>query len=251
MLRTLVALLVLANLLFFAWTQGWIDGVSGARATGHREPERLGQQVRPDVVRILPPQAVRPAPAPASAAAPAGVAAPASAAAPAEASSPASAPPSAPLACLEAGPFTGAEASAAESALKAALPEGGWVSVKLGKPGLWMVYLGKFRDREELLKRQEELRARRIDYDELRSPSEWAPGLSLGRFEERANAANAVEKLAQRGIRGSRVIEVRSPVSSTMLRVEKASPTVAAQLAAINPSAVGKGFVPCARASGN
>ena len=62
-----MALLVLANLLFFAWTQGWIDGVSGARAIGHREPERLGQQVRPEVVRILPPQAVRTAPAPAAA----------------------------------------------------------------------------------------------------------------------------------------------------------------------------------------
>jgi len=249
MLRALVWLLVLANLLFFAWTQGWIDGVEGARATGQREPGRLDQQVRPEVVKILPPQPVKSAGAPAAAVV--AVASPASEAAPDAAPSPPPAAAAAPFVCLEAGPFVGAEASAAESALRAALPAGGWVSVRQGKPGLWMVYLGKFRDREELLKRQEDLRARRIEYDELRSPPEWAPGLSLGRFEERGNAVNAMEKFAQRGIRGARVIEVRSPVTSVTLRFEKASPAEAAQLTAISSAALGKGFVPCARSAGN
>lgn len=54
MLRALVVLLLLANLAFFAWTLGWLDGVVGARASGDREPERLQRQVRPEAVRILP-----------------------------------------------------------------------------------------------------------------------------------------------------------------------------------------------------
>jgi hypothetical protein len=49
MLRPLLLALLGANLLFFAWSQGWLGG----RATG--EPQRLASQVRPEWVRVLPP----------------------------------------------------------------------------------------------------------------------------------------------------------------------------------------------------
>ena len=54
MLRALIVALLLANLAFFTWTQGWLDAVVGVRAIGDREPERLQRQVRPDLIRILP-----------------------------------------------------------------------------------------------------------------------------------------------------------------------------------------------------
>ena len=236
MLKVLVPVLLLANLVFFAWTQGWVDEIAGVRARGDREPERLGHQVQPELVQVLPPQATKAASVPAAAA----PAAPASMPAP-----------PAPLACLEAGPFSGAELAAAEAAARAALPEGSWVSVKAGRPGLWMVYMGKFKDREDLLKKQDELRALRVEYDDLRSPPELLPGLSLGRFEERSNAANALEKFSLRGIRTAKVIEVRSPASTVMLRVDRAAPPLAAQAAALSSAALGKGFVPCVKAIGN
>ena len=249
MLRSLVVLLVLANLAFFAWTQGWLDEVAGVRARGDREPERLGRQVQPDVVQILSPQALSGQGARAAApTAPASVDS-AAAAAPA---APASIPvPPAPLACLEAGPFSSAEAAAAEAVVRAALPDGSWVSLKAGRPGLWMVYMGKFKEREELLKKQDELRALRVEYDDLRSPPELVPGLSLGRFEERGNAVNALEKFSLRGIRSAKVIEVRTPASTVMLRVDRATPPLAAQATALNSAALGRGFVPCVKAVGN
>lgn len=92
MLRLLLAALVAANLLFFGYTSGWFDGVLGLHSLGDREPERLARQVRPESVRILS--------AGASASAAAG--------------------------CYEAGPFTGDDATAAESALKATLAVGSW-----------------------------------------------------------------------------------------------------------------------------
>ena len=46
MLRALIAALLLANLAFFAWTQGWLDSVVGVRSIGDREPERLLRQDR-------------------------------------------------------------------------------------------------------------------------------------------------------------------------------------------------------------
>ena len=47
MLQRLVVLLLLANLLFFAWSQGWLDEIAGSRVHPEREPERLARQVQP------------------------------------------------------------------------------------------------------------------------------------------------------------------------------------------------------------
>lgn len=62
MMRGLLALLVVANLLFFAWAQGWLVGVLPALplppALSGREPERLQRQVRPESVTVLSPRAV-------------------------------------------------------------------------------------------------------------------------------------------------------------------------------------------------
>lgn len=96
MLRALLAALIVANLLFFAYSRGALDDVFGLRSLGDREPERLANQVRPQTIRLLP------ANAPASA-----VAAPAGA-------------------CYETPTFTGAEAGAVETTLASSLPAGSW-----------------------------------------------------------------------------------------------------------------------------
>ncbi len=87
-LRALALLLVLANLAFFIWSQGWLDGLIGSRALGEREPERMARQVEPQLLRVLP-----------------GAQGAAAMAGPTIASL-----------CLEAGPFTPAEAEAALAA---------------------------------------------------------------------------------------------------------------------------------------
>ncbi len=86
-LRALALLLVLANLGFFIWTQGWLDALTGARAAGDHEPEHMARQFQPQLLRVLPGAA--------GAAAMAGSAVAAA------------------TACIEAGPFTMAEAETA------------------------------------------------------------------------------------------------------------------------------------------
>ena len=93
MLKGLLAALIAANLLFFAFTRGWFDGVLGLQSNGDREPERLANQVRPASIVLMPM---------------------------------ASAPPGTSGSCLESAPVAGAEAAAAEAALKGALPPGSW-----------------------------------------------------------------------------------------------------------------------------
>ncbi len=96
MLRAFLAALIFANLLFFAYSRGSLDGVLGLRAGGDREPERLAKQVRPQTIRLLPMNAA------------------ASAAGEASAS------------CYETPAFGAAEAPAIEATLASSLPAGSW-----------------------------------------------------------------------------------------------------------------------------
>ncbi|MEO5697801.1 MAG: SPOR domain-containing protein [Burkholderiaceae bacterium] len=219
MLRALVVALLLANLAFFAWTQGWLDSMVGVRAIGDREPERLERQVQPERVRILPPGS-------------------------AKAAAPAVAPVA--LACLEAGPFSDAELATAQAAMRASWPAGGWLSVKADKPGTWMVYMGPFADREALIRKEDEIKRRNLAYEELRDGAAFPAGLSLGRFDDRARADAALEQFNQLGVRTARVIESRPASRSHWLRVEQADAANAARLTALRVDALGRGFGACA-----
>jgi hypothetical protein len=53
-LRALVVLLLLANLLYFAWSRGGLAMFGTVPAQlSQGEPERLAQQVRPQLLKIL------------------------------------------------------------------------------------------------------------------------------------------------------------------------------------------------------
>jgi hypothetical protein len=217
--RALIALLLLANLAFFAWTQGWLDAVVGVRSIGDREPERLQRQVRPELIRILPASA-------ASALAPVA------------------------LACLEAGPFAEAELAAVQAAAQAALPAGSWVTVRSEQPGSWLVYMGRYPNREALAKKEDELKRRKAAYEEVREPPALVPGLSLGRFEQRAAANAALEQFTLQGIRSARVVELAPASMRHLLRIERADAALSTRLAALKADALGRGFTACAKAAG-
>jgi len=227
MLRSLALVLLLANALLLAALAGLFDG---AGPPGEREPERLQRQHQPGLVRILGPQAASAALAAASAAS-AQAAAASSAAA---------------LACLEAGPFSAADATAAERTLReAGLPAGAWQVQRDDDSGAFMIYMGRYADRETLQRKLAELKRLRLDADDLRGAPELQPGISLGRFDSQESANTAMAQMAQRGLRTARVITLRQAQSQTMLRVPAADATLRARLAGLQlPS--GPGFLPCA-----
>ena len=262
-LKMLVAALLVANLGFYAWSRGWIDG--GAATRGDREPDRLARQVRPESIRILPPAAAETrsrsaaattlAAAPSSAPTPQGESAAAPVSAPAATASTASAPaataavPGVPLACLQSGPFTPAEVPRVEAALQAALPSPAshWTNVKIEAPGIWLVYMGKFTGREALKSKVEELgRFRGLVVEEVRNAPELEPGLSLGRYDSRTAAEAALTRLSERGVRTARVVALSPPATVVTLRFERADPALKAQLLGLPPATLaGTGFVPC------
>jgi hypothetical protein len=242
-LRALALALALANAGYFVWTQGWLDDVIGLRADNQREPERMKRQVRPETVQILSPGAAGSLTAPVL-----GVAPPA--AGPASASSSTSSS-SVVGACLEAGPFSATEIDAATTALQAALPPGSWADVKTDKPGAWLLYMGRYGDREMLAKKKDEIGRMKLPFEEVRSPPALDPGISLGRFDERAGAEKALATVALRGVKSARVVELTPVISTHVLRVADADAALVKQLAELKVGTPGKGFGPCAKGVAN
>jgi hypothetical protein len=230
-LARLVVLLIVVNAGFFAWSQGWLDGLSFLHAQREREPERLARQFQPHLLRVVSPGAAS-APAPASAP----VAAAASVAQDA-------------IACFEAGPFSATDADAAEALLTPRLPAGSLTRRSVERPGVWIVYAGRYIAADALQRKIEELRRLQVPFEELTSPPDLAPGLSLGRFDGRQGAEQALERLTQRGVRSARVVVLTEPSTRIALRVERADAALGAQLAGLPGSVAGQplaqAFKPC------
>lgn len=212
MLRAVVALLLLANALFYAWAHGWLG------ATGEeREPERLQRQVNPQGVRVLPP-----------------------------ASAAAFQPVGQRRVCLEAGPLPPEDLGELEAALRqAGVPEAGWQRSTTEQPGRHLVVMGRFADAEQLQRKRAELQRRQVPFEPVRDLPELEPGLVLGSFDRAEAAEAALADLGRRGVRTARVVTVQPPQTLQALRLGQLDPEAAAVLAA---GPAGPALRPCASA---
>jgi hypothetical protein len=215
MLRSLLAAAVLANLLFFAWAQGWLAPAWPAPHSGEREPGRIGAQVRPERIVVLPAQ---------------------------DAGSAVSAARSAALACMEAGPYGDAEIGAAEAALKsAALPDGSWLRETVQLPASWVLYAGRYADPAARRAREEQLRRAGLPFEPIEAPAELAPGLVISRHASRDAAELALAALGDKPIGNLRVVAVPAPPLQHWLRAPRADADLQARLFALD-----RAFRPCA-----
>lgn len=278
MLRPLVVMLLAANIGFWAWSQGALDGLTGVPHDSDREPQRLAAQIAPERLEILRtelPASAAPEASPASAASAAhGAASAASATAaaaassaastvaaasapPAEASAAALTPPTAapvptpapvPTVCLEAGPFNAAEWRTAQVALRRVLDDSSWTLTSREKAGTWMVYVGPYKSREIMARRADQLRQLEIAFEEARDlPDEYIPGFVFGRYGVEADARALQTRLTSQKIRYVRVVPLVRPAVSHTVRIPKADPAMRARLAALKPRLSGNAFEPCGR----
>lgn len=232
MLRAAVAILLVANLVFFAWSRGWFAPALPGPQQAEHEPQRLAAQYRPEAVTVLPPTA---------------------------ASAAVSAARDAAAVCLEAGPFSSApdsaEAVAAEAVLaQAQLPAGSWLRLPAAPPALWLLFAGRWPDTTARGARVEELRKRGLDFELIEAPPEMAPGLVLSRHADRAAAEAALSALvapaASQPLRNLRVVQLPAPAAPRhWLRVPRASVEQQARLASLPAAALAAlagGFKACA-----
>lgn len=234
-MRGLLIALVVANLLVLAWSYDLLPGFTRGR---EREPERLKQQVRPDAVQLITPNAASAALQAAAAQRSGSIAAPAANAPAANASA---------TVCLEAGPFAATEVAAAERGLRELrLPALEWTQQRSERGGAYLVYLGRFADDAALARRRDELRRLQLNVEEVRNSPDLQPGLQFGRYDTRAAADAALAQVVQQGVKAARVVTVSNPVVVTLLRVDRADGAQAARLTQLNLPPAGAGFRPCA-----
>jgi len=238
MLRWTIALLALANLLYFGWTQGLL----GDPQQNQREPERLQAQVQPQVLRLMNgPDAAASAPArgPAVVAPPA-----ASAAEPSPLPIPAPPAPAGPATrCWVASGFNPAQAQTLRTAMESTgLPASAWRLDEVRLGGRWIIYMGPFSG-EQLTRKKVELRELKVDFREVNIAA--GPGLALGTFSTEEAAEQGLRDLGRKGVRTARVEPERGETTSFVLRLPSVTDAQRAEVAALGPALAGKALQAC------
>ena len=221
MLKVLALALLLANAGYFAWGHNLLSayGLTPAR---HAEPERLAQQINPEMLQLVTPARAGPLVPPPP---------------------PAEKPPAG-TQCLQAGVFTEQQARALRPRLQASLPEGSWSFETSGDAVRWIIYMGKYISKEAMNRKRVKLEQLGLAFEQPVSPK-LNPGLSLGSFAFKAEAENALAAMNQRGIRSARVMLERPELPSLWLRLPAADAATRAKLNALKPQLADKAIQPC------
>lgn len=219
MLRFLVLILILANGLYFAWSDGRLSAY-GYGPAPQNEPQRVAQQIRPESLHVLTPAESKRVQAQAQA-------------------------DSAPKECLQAGPFDDIQMAVVRRALESALAQGSWQFESVHVPERWIVYMGKFANADAMVKKRSELAAMNLVAQSLINP-DLEPGFSLGGFDTQAAAAAELSRLTSlRGIRTAKVVRERVQGDQNQLKLPALTGEQKNRLNDIKPALAGRTLKPC------
>ena len=198
MLRLFVLLLLAANGVFYAWSNGYLSQW-GWVASSQRESFRLNEQIEPDRIIIRPVDKKPP---------PAATITPISATVtPTTAQTAASTTETAVATiCLTAGAFNDRQSSSIKQALDSKLPTVRWRFDTVNIPARWIVYMGKYPNNNAREVKKKQLDEINVRY-EILTESKLEPGLSLGSHASQADANQALQVLVKRGVRTARVLQ--------------------------------------------
>lgn len=218
MLRLLVLILILANGIYYAWSEGMLRAYGFAPAL-QSEPQRLSQQIRPEAMRMLTPSEIKRVDAIAQA-------------------------DMVPKECLQAGPFDDAQVATLRHALESILAPGGWQIDAVKVSARWIVYMGKFANAEGLAKKRGELAAMSLVSQPVSNP-DLEIGLSLGDFDSQAAATAELNRLSQRGIRTARVVQESQEGLKYQLKLPALTQEMKVRLNDLKPALVGRALKSC------
>ena len=219
MLRLIVLLLVLANAGYYAWAHDMLASY-GFAPVAQTEPQRLAQQIKPEALRILTSKE-------------------------ASLAQQSTAPsPSAGTECLQVGVFNEEQTVVLRERLISTLPAGSWQLESVQEPAKWLVYMGKYASAEAVTKKQAELRGLGVSFEAL-TLATLQPGLSLGSFDNRAEADAALARIAKKGVKTAKVVQERAELSGQRLKIAAADSELRSQLDNMKPQLAGKSFSSC------
>jgi hypothetical protein len=202
-MRLAFFLLVLANLLFFVWSAGYLGGQDEGR-----EPQRLSNQLHPEAitVTVTPPAAAAPAPPPPAVPAAPATAVPVAAAQPAQGCRRIEG-----VAVKDGGPF--------QQSLQSA---GFVVAVLPAEERGWWVSIPALPNKAAADKKAGELRALGIADFDVAPGEKGAFAITLGVFKDEASASQFLQSAMKKGVKSAR-LETRLK-AATAMRLELRGP---------------------------
>lgn len=233
MLRLMVLVLLVLNLGYYAWGQGWLLAY-GWGPGQQREPQRVAQQVHPEAVTVLLGKDIAPAPPP-------------TASAPSLAASDLAAP-QVDTVCWQTAELDAQQANTLRPLLKAHFSDNAWVFDETRLPARWMVYMGKYTQAEELAKKRDQLTQLKVPFSPLNNTA-FSPGFSLGVFSSEDAANIALQEVARRGVRSAKVVQERPDILTYRLRLPAVGAADQAALDAIKATLPGKKLDVCPAAA--
>ena len=198
-MRALFFVLVLVNLVFYAWHAGYLGSAAGVGGEG----ARLAQQVSPESIRIVSPE---------------------------DAKAIASGKPK-PLPCYEWGNFGTQDVERALVLLATMNPAPKFTQRKVEETAGWWVFLPPQANKPAADKKVAELK--QLGIAEFYVVNDEGPNkfaVSLGVFKTEDGARNYLETLTRQGVKTARLAERETKVTKTLLRFADADPTLKGKL---------------------
>ena len=210
-MRALVLVLLLANALFFGWSRGWLDGVTGIPADGEHEPQRAAQQLHPERVQLLGREAQAALQK---------------------------------TACLELGPVASL-ANAQVQLTKLGVPAATYAPRVDTVPGVWAVATIRLASKDFQARKEETYKKMHIAFEYLQGHPDEEPTIVLSRHASDKAAQAALTQADTRGLKGLRVLPLQPAAQRTMLVFAQADGLLQAKLRNLRDAALSASVHDC------
>jgi hypothetical protein len=196
MLRLFAFFLLIANGLFYIWSNGYLSQW-GFASSYKGESFRINEQIEPDRITIRKETtAVTPKASDVAL----------TASAPDMQHTPNPPTVSTTTVCLNAGVFDDQQSAVLQHALSTKLPDVSWRFDTVIVPARWIVYMGKYANNAARDLKKSQLDKIKVRYQVL-TEGNLEPGLSLGSHATQAAADQSLQQLLRQGVRTARVLQ--------------------------------------------
>lgn len=196
MLRLFAFFLLLANGLYYIWSNGYISQW-GFASSSKSESFRINEQIEPERITVRKET---------TAAVPTASGAALTANAPVMQPTPNPPTVATTTVCLNAGVFDEQQSAVLQHALSSNLPDVSWRFDTAIVPARWIVYMGKYANNAARDLKKSQLDKIKVRYQVLTEGS-LEPGLSLGSHATQAAADQSLQQLLKQGVRTARVLQ--------------------------------------------
>jgi hypothetical protein len=124
------------------------------------------------------------------------------------------------------------------------LPDGSWTLSSEVAPASWIVYVGQYSSPLTIDKKRAELLALKFKVEPVTNP-ELELGLSLGRFDNQADAVAELEALKKRGLPKALVVQEHPEQRGMAFRARLGDRLSRAMLDVLKPVLAGKDWAAC------